>query len=214
MGTLGISRPTLREAFRILEAENLISVIRGSRSGARVHNPSPALVSRYAGYVLESQGTTIGDLYAARLAIEPTVVGWLANGVDVALGLAGLKQLLVELEDMLASGHHDAFVENLSHFHQMLVEATGNKTLSLMNRMLSSLWHTHQTDYLRRNPGSRDDWPTMLRDRFTSYGTLIAMIEAGDADGAETHWRLHLRHSNEIWATGVEGDRIVDSLPA
>ena len=37
MTSFGISRPTLREAFRILEAESLISVVRGSRSGARVH---------------------------------------------------------------------------------------------------------------------------------------------------------------------------------
>ena len=49
LATLGISRPTLREAFRILEAESLISVVRGSRSGARVHRPSTELVSRYAG---------------------------------------------------------------------------------------------------------------------------------------------------------------------
>src|ERR1700741_5250437 len=69
METLGISRPTLREAFRILEAEGVISVVRGSRPGAKVHKPSVDLVSRYAGYVLQSQGTTIADLYQARLAI-------------------------------------------------------------------------------------------------------------------------------------------------
>ena len=79
MESLGISRPTLREAFRILEAEGLISVVRGSRTGAKVHKPSVDLVSRYAGYVLESQGTTIADLYQARLAIEPSVVRWLAT---------------------------------------------------------------------------------------------------------------------------------------
>ena len=71
MESLGISRPTLREAFRILEAEGLISVVRGSRTGAKVHQPSVDLVSRYAGYVLESRGTTVADLYQARLAIEP-----------------------------------------------------------------------------------------------------------------------------------------------
>jgi len=79
MESLGISRPTLREAFRILESEGNISVVRGSRTGAKVHKPSVELVSRYAGYVMESQGTTIADLYQARLAIEPSVVRWLAT---------------------------------------------------------------------------------------------------------------------------------------
>src|SRR3546814_1378599 len=93
MTTLGISRPTLREAFRILEAENLISVVRGSRSGARVHQPSTELVSRYAGYVLESQGTTIADLYTARLAIEPTVVRWLARSEEHTSELQSLMRI-------------------------------------------------------------------------------------------------------------------------
>ena len=44
----GISRPTLREAFRVLETEKLISVSRGSRSGATVHEPKIESVSRYA----------------------------------------------------------------------------------------------------------------------------------------------------------------------
>jgi len=35
MEQFGVSRPTLREAFRILEAETLISVRRGSESTVR-----------------------------------------------------------------------------------------------------------------------------------------------------------------------------------
>ena len=40
MERFGVSRPTLREAFRVLESESLISVRRGAHGGARVHLPN------------------------------------------------------------------------------------------------------------------------------------------------------------------------------
>src|SRR5215207_5826071 len=50
----GVSRPTLREAFRMLEAEGLISISRGSRTGATVHQPNIHVAARYMGFVLEA----------------------------------------------------------------------------------------------------------------------------------------------------------------
>lgn len=212
MATLGISRPTLREAFRILEAEALISVVRGSRSGARVHRPSTELVSRYAGYVLESQGTTIADLYAARLAIEPTVVRWLATAKGDTPGMPRLKAVLKELGDMLANDQYDEFIDNIAYFHQVLVEATGNNTLSFMNRMLLNLARTHQNDYQRRHPRTTDDRSKSIRVGFKSYDKLVSLIEKGEVEEAVAHWRLHLRNANETWAARGEGERVVDSL--
>lgn len=212
MATLGISRPTLREAFRILEAENLISVVRGSRSGARVHRPSTELVSRYAGYVLEAQGTTIADLYAARLAIEPTVVRWLATAKGQTPDFVRLKQVLVDLEEMLKTESYAEFVDNVSIFHQTLVEATGNKTLSFMNRMLLDLGRHHQNDYQRRHPRTTEDKYKSLRAGHKSFEKLVTMIEDGDVEGAVAHWRLHLRNANETWGARGEAERIVDSL--
>jgi hypothetical protein len=49
MEMFGVSRPTLHEAFRILEAESLISVRRGARGGARVVSPDIAVAARYVG---------------------------------------------------------------------------------------------------------------------------------------------------------------------
>jgi GntR family transcriptional repressor for pyruvate dehydrogenase complex len=79
METFGVSRPTLREAFRILETESLINVRRGSRGGARVVAPDVAVAARYVGLLLQVTRTTIADVQQARMVIEPAAAGLLAS---------------------------------------------------------------------------------------------------------------------------------------
>src|SRR3954452_19976117 len=82
MEHFGVSRPTLREAFRVLESEQLISVRRGARGGARVHAPDGDVAARYAGLVLQFRGATLEDVYDARKAIELPAVRRLAQHHD------------------------------------------------------------------------------------------------------------------------------------
>lgn len=211
METLGISRPTLREAFRILEAEGLISVVRGSRTGAKVHKPSVELVSRYAGYVLESQGTTIADLYQARLAIEPSVVRWLAT--DKGRGATGkLRKLLAEMDALLDADRHDEFIEHVEVFHQALVASTGLNTITFLSRMLLNLAAKHQRGFQRRHPRSQEQRQKSHRAGLKSYKKVVDLIEAGDVEGAVSHWRLHLTNANATWTGEGEGERTVESL--
>jgi DNA-binding FadR family transcriptional regulator len=211
MDNLGISRPTLREAFRILEAEGLISVVRGSRTGAKVHKPSVELVSRYAGYVLESQGTTIADLYQARLAIEPSVVRWLAT--DKGAGsTVRLRNLIARMHSLLDEDRHDDFIDLVEVFHQNLVAASGLKTLTFLNRMLLNLAGRHQREYQRRHPRSADARRKSTRAGVRSYEKVVDLIEAGDVEAAVAHWRLHLNNANATWTGEGEGGRVVESL--
>src|SRR5947208_13567171 len=57
-----VSRPTLREAVRVLESERLVEVRRGSRTGAKVRVPGPEIVARPAGLLLAISGTTLADV--------------------------------------------------------------------------------------------------------------------------------------------------------
>lgn len=211
MDSLGISRPTLREAFRILEAEGLISVVRGSRTGAKVHKPSVDLVSRYAGYVLESQGTTIADLYQARLAIEPSVVRWLAT--DKGRGVTvKLRNLLAEMEALLDADRHEEFIDKVEVFHQALVAATGLKTITFMSRMLINLAGKHQREFQKRHPRTREGRQKSHRAGLRSYQKVVDLIEAGAVEEAVAHWRLHLTNANATWTSEGEGSRVVDSI--
>ena len=94
MAHFGVSRPTLREAVRVLESERLVEVRRGSRTGARVRVPGPEIVARPAGLLLELSGATIADLMVARPGIEPMAVRLLAESAS--------QEALDELETMLA----------------------------------------------------------------------------------------------------------------
>ena len=57
-----VSRPTLREAVRVLESEGLVEVRRGSRTGARVRVPGPEAVAKPAALLLELSGATLADV--------------------------------------------------------------------------------------------------------------------------------------------------------
>ena len=79
MRQFGVSRPTLREAVRILESESLISVTRGARGGARVHMPDVSVATRYSGLLLQTSGTTLADVHLTRSVIEPAAARLLAE---------------------------------------------------------------------------------------------------------------------------------------
>src|SRR5690349_5790205 len=75
----GVSRPSLREALRILEAEGLITVVRGVQGGVRVHQPDQRLTARTAALVLQARNVALADVFEARTIIEPAAVRLVAG---------------------------------------------------------------------------------------------------------------------------------------
>ena len=209
MASLGISRPTLREAFRILEAENLISVLRGSRSGARVHRPQVEGASRYAGFVLQSQGTTLADIYEARLAIEPFVVRRLAERQPPG-AVERLREENGRLKRMVDEGQYVEFMIAVAEFHKVLVEVSGQQTLLFLTRLLREVLARHQVRYfeLNRLPDAEQRGRALFGVR--SNSKLIDLIEAGNADAAEAHWRLHITNANAAWVPAADQTKVID----
>jgi DNA-binding FadR family transcriptional regulator len=195
MSQLGVSRPTLREAFRILEAEALISVRRGSRGGARVTTPELSVAARYVGLLLQLQGATIVDVYDARMLLEPTCAALLARNRS-EVDLADLRSCVDELRELVAGGP-EAFPEprrwsRLTYrFHELVLQRAGSPTLAVQGGVLQDIVERHIAVSVSR---SFRDPSTLAQFRRTirSYLKLIALVEAGDEAGSQAHWRTHM----------------------
>lgn len=211
MTSLGISRPTLREAFRILEAEMLISVVRGSRTGARVHAPKVESVSRYAGFVLQAQNTTVSDIYDARLAIEPFIARRLAERQPEG-ATDRLRAEAERLRKMVDEMRYVDFMIGLAQFHRTLVELGDNRTLLFLTEVLQDMVERYQVEHLERRPMSDEEQRRRARWGIRSFDKLIALIDAGNADGAEAHWRLHVVNANSSWVGPDEAGNLIDVL--
>lgn len=209
MESLGISRPTLREAFRILETERLITVVRGSRTGALVHAPRIEAVARAAGFVLQAEHTTIADVYQARLAIEPYAARMLAERKD-AQAVLRLRGELARLTALVDQDRFVDFVIGVAEFHLVLMEASGNKTLYLITRLLLEVVERYQVQFIAKRQRPVETQRAIARTGILSFGKLVTLIEAGEAAAAEAHWHLHLRNTNQAWLYGEGKDALVD----
>ncbi|MDB5422897.1 MAG: transcriptional regulator, GntR family [Phenylobacterium sp.] len=202
-----VSRPTVREAFRILESEKLISVSRGSRGGARVHVPRPEQVARYAGFVLQSRKASYRDVYEARILIEPPAARHVAETRSKQAPPI-LRAVIQAQRDAEAA---DDFGRAVATFHTRLIELTGNQTLILISGMFDGIVAQFQSEVARLNRAN----PKVGARRRTEVGLksqekLVGFIEAGDGSGAEAHWRAHMENSAKVWLGGGPGDAVVN----
>ncbi len=199
MQEFNISRPTLREAFRILESEGLITVRRGARGGARVQEPSSDVAARYTGLVLQHRGVTVDDVLQARLVVEAPAARVLASRRERASIADKLQERLDSLEPTQAATFHQ--------FNALLVELAGNDTLMLLATMLDYISSAAAITFAREH---QPEEKPLQRKAHRTRQKLIDLIRAGDADGAEKLWRDHLSEAGRVMSEGLGGARVVD----
>jgi DNA-binding FadR family transcriptional regulator len=208
MEQFGVSRPTLREAFRLLESESLIEVRRGVRGGARVNAPDPEVAARYAGLVLEYGAATLGDVYGANAVIEPPC----ARLVAAKHTAAGLDRLRAALEREKADLDDRVKLVNAQDaFHALVVELTGNKTLTLLTGMLRHLvvrGNAAQVTADGDSPAAR----ARARKGHRAHVKLVELIEAGKADEAEKLWYRHITAADGHHLGTDSGRTLLDLL--
>ena len=182
-----VSRPSLREALRILEAEGLISVLRGALGGVVVHRPDQRMTARAAALVLQSRSVSLADVFDASAVIEPAAARMVAASRGHVRAAERLRQTAVEMKrtvrDPLACSNA------MIRFHSDIVSFAGNQTLILLCEMLNEVIARAIADAMTR---IQQESVASRRRTIRSHEQLVELIAAGDGDGAQAHWTAHM----------------------
>jgi GntR family transcriptional regulator, transcriptional repressor for pyruvate dehydrogenase complex len=205
-----VSRPTIREAVRILEFENLISVSRGARGGAKVCPPSSDFLARAMGVALQARRVSVADVFEARALIEPPAAKLAAESRGPEAAAVLREHVRLEYEALKTEAVIPAMTAD---FHRLLLEQSGNQTLALIAVALRELVEKHQTLAHRRQPVQPQE-ASRNRSRLgvRSHERLVELIEQRDGPGAEEHWRLHMARTAPVYLDRMAQATVIDIL--
>ena len=184
MRLYGVSRPTLREALRVLEFEGLLTVRRGARGVPRSTSP----LGRRRRVRWRSTLTPRRNICRC----DRGSIGHRTCCVRL-VAERGKQAHLLRLKQVLASSAHGGSDSTQSSgFHELLVDLAGNQTLTLVYGVLRLVLNESTTGVQlvectdTRNLAGR-------RRAHDAHQHLVDLIERKDGDQAEGFWTEHLR---------------------
>jgi DNA-binding FadR family transcriptional regulator len=183
----GVSRTTVREALRALQAQGL-AVADGPTAPLRV--TTPELLAAGPGrdglvHLLRLGRVPLDDLVELRCALEAAAVTHVARAHDEQT----LAPARAALEEMRAANGDLAAIERADvRFHLALAQAAGNRALELVMLAVRDSIEAHLHTTLIARPDPRTAARRLLRE----HEALLAAVAAGDAGEAERLVREHL----------------------
>lgn len=195
LAEFGVSRPSLREAFWILQSEGLLTVRRGKHGGAIVHTPKPEGASKMLGMVLEAERVSVSDLGQAIDRLEPMC------GRECARRSAEDERIVKDLELLVeeSRSHLDdrlAFLESCRRFHEAIVRLAGNQTLSLVAGALIELWSGQQLERGGVLDGSNSKQRRRVAVR--EHADIVEAIRQGNEDETARLLQAHLEAARNM----------------
>ncbi len=125
----GVSKSSLREAYRALEAYGLLEIRQGMSGGAFIKKVDFATVKDSLVNYFFFQNPGLKSYTQVRLCIEPQVVEICAEKITAE----DIEYLEKNISDMEQEIDGKSFISNLDiAFHRKLVDITGNEIISLL----------------------------------------------------------------------------------
>lgn len=181
----GVSRVTVREALRVLEAGGLVEIRVGAHGGAFVTTPSHARVGEGLADLLKLSPLTAHEVTEARMVFELGVVPIVVERATRE-DIAGLKEICAKQRAALKDQSYSMTLS--AEFHIRVAACTHNAAIE----MLVQSFHGPLLMSLKE---AQTLAPLMGRRGNAEHLAFVEAVERGDAEGASKIMREHLQRT-------------------
>ncbi len=171
----GLSRGSVREALRILEAQGLVQTRAGRYGGSVVSRPTDALLASHINLFARGRSVALRALVEARQALEP-MVAYLAARNRTQQDLETLSLISARLDEA-ALDDIPRFLEENANWHSALAIASHNDLLRAFTTSISGM----MLDASRIENFASGDIRTLVTQ---AHRRILRAIEVQDADAA------------------------------
>ena len=179
---LGVSRVTVREAIRMLEAKNLVEVRRGD--GTYVNSNPLYLSSMFDGFNELTSTTVSKELFELRLIIEPQAAYYAALRAEPK-EIEDMRKYMLEIEERVEKGESRLVPESM--FHSTIAKASHNIYIMELSNILNKS--------LEEVVLNLDKTTQVIAFSIVDHRQIFEMIEAKVPDGAYSVMRTHICHA-------------------
>ena len=184
----GLSRGSVREALRILEAQGLVHTRAGRYGGTTVSQPTTNDLAGHINLYAKGRSIPLRALVEVRLALEPMVAA-LAAERRTEVDLAILRAISTRIE-AAAKEEVATFLEENVNWHDAIAAASHNDLLHAFATSVSGLMF--EASQIKEFAAIE------VRERvILAHAKILEAIEAGDAE------RARRRVERDVQAYGV-----------
>ncbi|TDD17896.1 FadR/GntR family transcriptional regulator [Nonomuraea diastatica] len=172
MVQFSVSRSTVREALRVLQARGLVRSRPGDPHGAEVLPFTPAALHKSMTTLARVAELSLAELVQFRMVLDSS-----ASLLAARLRTDGhLAEMGAAVARMRAATDHDAFVAEDVSFHDVVARASGNKLIQICTDVVRSIVLGLISEKLAAAP----DRQALMRQTIKHHEEVLAAVRAGD----------------------------------
>ncbi len=182
----GASRPTVREALRVLESNGVVRSRPGDPHGPEILPFSPSGLAKQLTRLARVDQLSIAELVSFRMILDGSA-NLLAARLRSDDELAAMEETLAVMETAIDAGY-ERFSEADVAFHDAVARASRNSLIQVCNMVVRGVVLSLISDKVARSRNSK----ALMRESLAHHEEVLEAIRAGDGPAAARISRQNL----------------------